>query len=64
MSWKKEVEELERRRKFADELGGEEGVARHRARGCLTIRQRLMFIDARLPLTAVVMVTKMHTPFE
>ena len=41
MSWKKEVEELKRRRKFADDLGGEEAVARHRARGCLTIRERI-----------------------
>jgi acetyl-CoA carboxylase carboxyltransferase component len=41
MSWKKEVEELELRRKFADQLGGPEAVARHNARGCLTVRQRI-----------------------
>ena len=41
MSWRKEVEELELRRKLADQLGGTEAVARHNARGCLTVRQRI-----------------------
>ena len=41
MSWRKEVEELELRHKFADELGGKEAVARYNERGSLTIRQRI-----------------------
>ena len=44
MSWKKEIEELERRRKWADELGGEDRVKRHRERGCLTVRERIAAI--------------------
>ena len=41
MSWRKEVAELELRRRFADQLGGKDAVARHNARGCLTVRQRI-----------------------
>lgn len=41
MSWRPEVEELERRRQWADELGGEERVKRHRERGSLTVRERI-----------------------
>ena len=41
MSWEKEVEELARKRALAQAQGGEEGVARQRARGLLTIRERI-----------------------
>jgi acetyl-CoA carboxylase carboxyltransferase component len=41
MSWKPEVEEIERRRALAREMGGEERVARQHARGKLTARERV-----------------------
>src|SRR5688572_18551838 len=41
MTWNAEIEELERRRKWADELGGEDRVKRHHERGCLTVRERI-----------------------
>jgi acetyl-CoA carboxylase carboxyltransferase component len=41
MSWHKEIEELERRRALARRMGGEEGIARQRKRGKLTVRERL-----------------------
>ena len=41
MSWQKEIEELERRRALARRMGGEEGIARQRKRGKLTVRERL-----------------------
>ena len=41
MSWKPEVEELERRRALALGLGGPERVARHHEEGKLTVRERL-----------------------
>ena len=41
MSWKPELEEIERRKAFAAELGGEERVARARAAGRLTVRERI-----------------------
>ena len=41
MSWEEQIEELERRRKWANELGGEEGIKRHHDRGCLTVRERI-----------------------
>ena len=41
-----EVEELERRRAFALQMGGEEGVARQHLNGKLTVRERLaLFAD-------------------
>ena len=46
MSWSAEVEELERRRAFALQMGGEEGVARQHLNGKLTVRERLaLFAD-------------------
>jgi acetyl-CoA carboxylase carboxyltransferase component len=39
--WSPECDELARRRAHADALGGEEAVARHHARGRLTIRERI-----------------------
>ena len=48
MTWEPELEELRRRRALAHELGGEERVARQRAAGKLTVRER---IDARRSTT-------------
>ena len=45
MSWEREVEEIERRRARAAELGGPAAVARQRGQGRLTVRER---IDALL----------------
>jgi acetyl-CoA carboxylase carboxyltransferase component len=41
MSWRAELDELEKRRRAALELGGPEKVARHRAAGKLTVRERI-----------------------
>ena len=41
MSWKDEVDELTRRQGFAQQMGGPEGIARQRARGKLTVRERI-----------------------
>ncbi len=41
MSWKDEVEEIEARRRLAQELGGAEAVAKQHARGRLTVRERV-----------------------
>jgi acetyl-CoA carboxylase carboxyltransferase component len=41
MSWKPELEELERRRRLALGLGGSDKVARHKAQGKLTVRERI-----------------------
>jgi acetyl-CoA carboxylase carboxyltransferase component len=41
MSWKKEVEELERRRELAREQGGAEAVAKQHDRGRLSVRERI-----------------------
>ena len=41
MSWKREVEELARRRRLAENMGGTEKVARQHARGKLDARQRI-----------------------
>ncbi|MBM3567426.1 MAG: propionyl-CoA carboxylase [Alphaproteobacteria bacterium] len=41
MSWGPEVEELKRRRAFALELGGKEGIERQHAEGRLTARERI-----------------------
>ena len=46
MSWREEVEELERRRKMARQQGGDESVQRHHQRGKLSIRERIdNFLD-------------------
>ncbi|MCA9501975.1 MAG: hypothetical protein KC616_02785 [Myxococcales bacterium] len=42
MSWKPEVDEIERRRARALEMGGTEAVARHHERGRLTVRERIV----------------------
>jgi acetyl-CoA carboxylase carboxyltransferase component len=41
MSWEREVEELRKRRAAAAELGGAEAIAKHHARGRLTVRERI-----------------------
>jgi acetyl-CoA carboxylase carboxyltransferase component len=41
MSWKPELDELERRRRLALELGGPDKVARHKGQGKLTVRERI-----------------------
>jgi acetyl-CoA carboxylase carboxyltransferase component len=41
MVWQPEVDELERRKQLAFEMGGDERVQRHRDNGRLTIRERL-----------------------
>jgi acetyl-CoA carboxylase carboxyltransferase component len=47
MSWKDDVDEIAERRRLAQALGGEQAVARHHARGRLTVRERIdHLIDA------------------
>ncbi len=41
MSWKPEVDEIERRRARALEMGGAEAIAKHHERGRLTVRERI-----------------------
>ena len=41
MTWEPELEELARRREFALQMGGPEGIERQRARGKLTVRERI-----------------------
>ena len=41
MSWKKEVQEIDRRRALAQGMGGPENVERHRKAGKLTARERI-----------------------
>ncbi len=41
MSWDAEVEELEFRKRLAEQMGGPEGVARQRKQGKLTVRDRV-----------------------
>ena len=45
MSWDKDIEELRRREVLAEQMGGEERVARQKASGKLTARER---VDALL----------------
>lgn len=44
MSWKPSIEELRKRERLAEDMGGEEPVARQRARGKLTVRERVAFL--------------------
>lgn len=41
MGWEPEAEEIRQRRKWAEEMGGEEAVRKHRERGYLTVRERI-----------------------
>ncbi|MCC7082317.1 MAG: propionyl-CoA carboxylase [Burkholderiales bacterium] len=46
MSWQPEADEIAQRRAWSRELGGPEAVARYRAQGWLTIRERItMLVD-------------------
>jgi len=44
MSWEKSIAELRRRERLSEEMGGDEPVARQRARGKLTVRERVAFL--------------------
>lgn len=44
MSWKESIEELRRRERMAEEMGGDEPVSRQRGRGKLTVRERVAFL--------------------
>ena len=47
MSWKPEVDQIERRRELAAQLGGPEAVEKQHARGRLTVRERIdTLVDA------------------
>ena len=41
MTWKKEVDEIQRRRELAAEHGGAEAVAKQHGLGRLTVRERI-----------------------
>ncbi len=45
MVWQPEIDELAHRRHLAAQMGGEEGVARQRKRGKLTVRERIAKIE-------------------
>jgi propionyl-CoA carboxylase beta chain len=44
MSWKTHIEELRARERLAEQMGGEERVARQRSQGKLTVRERIAFL--------------------
>ncbi|HEY7801006.1 MAG TPA: carboxyl transferase domain-containing protein, partial [Hyphomonadaceae bacterium] len=44
MSWKSYIEELRARERLAEQMGGEERVARQRSQGKLTVRERIAFL--------------------
>lgn len=44
MSWEKSIEELRKRERLAENMGGEEPVERQRSRGKLTVRERVAFL--------------------
>ena len=41
MSWQAEVDEIERRKRFALQMGGEEAVSRQHEQGRYTVRERI-----------------------
>ena len=41
MVWQREIDELNRRKAFAEEMGGQTGIAEQRKRGKLTVRERI-----------------------
>ena len=41
MNWEKEIDEIARRRELALSQGGEEAIAKHHAKGRLTVRERI-----------------------
>ena len=44
MAWQPEIDELNRRKKFAEQMGGEKGIKEQRKRGKLTVRERLALL--------------------
>ncbi len=44
MSWKSHIEELRARERLAEQMGGDERVARQRGMGKLTVRERVAFL--------------------
>jgi propionyl-CoA carboxylase beta chain len=44
MSWKSHIDELRARERLAEQMGGEERVARQRGMGKLTVRERVAFL--------------------
>lgn len=44
MSWKESIDELRKRERMAEEMGGDEPVSRQRGRGKLTVRERVTFL--------------------
>jgi len=44
MSWKSSIEELRKRERMAERMGGDEPVSRQRGRGKLTVRERVAFL--------------------
>lgn len=44
MSWKNSIDELRKRERMAEEMGGDEPVSRQRGRGKLTVRERVTFL--------------------
>src|SRR5690606_8115518 len=44
MSWKSHIDELRARERLAEQMGGEERVARQRSQGKLTVRERIAFL--------------------
>jgi propionyl-CoA carboxylase beta chain len=44
MSWRSHIEELRARERLAEQMGGEERVARQRSQGKLTVRERIAFL--------------------
>ena len=48
MTWQPEADDIQRRRQWADELGGAEAIERQHKTGRLTIRERIVkLVDAR-----------------
>ena len=45
MVWQPEIDELHQRQALAREMGGEDGIARQRKRGKLTVRERIEAIS-------------------
>lgn len=44
MTWEKEVDEIKKRHKLAEKMGGKEGIARQHKKGKLTIRERISLL--------------------
>ena len=47
MVWQPELDELERRKKYAAQMGGDTGIAEQRRRGKLTVRERIDLLTDR-----------------